>query len=150
MRRFSVFALLAVACGGGPLDPPEVRDLERARERWETRQPTEYTFEGRIVCFCDPATAVWTEIRVRNDTVVATTPIGMLPGGLQPAGPGAWRTVPELFHVIETSAKSQFTRDVVAVYDEQLGYPRSIDVRCHANILDCGTSYEARNLRVIR
>ena len=142
--------MLAIACRGGPLDPPEVRDLERARERWEARHATEYTFESRIVCFCDPTTAVWTEVRVRNDSVVAATPLQPLPGGLEPGELALWRTVPGLFQAVEAHGKSQFTRDVIAVYDDQLGYPLSIDVRCHSNVLDCGVSYEARNLRVIR
>ena len=31
-------------------------------------------------------------------------------------------------------------------YDPDLGYPKRVNLQCHPNILDCGLSYELRNL----
>jgi len=144
-------AALTLACAGdSPLAPGERRALDRAKALWESRRPAEYTYEGRVSCFCDPSLSIWTEVRVRGDSVIAATPLQLVPGSGTPAGPSAWRTVPGLFRAIESAASSDYTRDVVTVYDDELGYPRSIDVRCHENIADCGVTYEARNLRAVR
>jgi len=152
MRSLGLLLLVALsACSlGGPLEPDERRDLDRARARWEARALKEYTFETRTFCFCDPAISIWTEVHVRNDTVTSATPLSALPATYTAAPLVAWHTVPKLFDVVESSASSNFTRDIVATYDDELGYPRMIDVRCHDNIADCGVTYEARNLRPIR
>jgi hypothetical protein len=155
MKQFR-FALLALAVltagacrGSGPLEPTERRALDSARERWEARRPTEYTYEGRVFCFCDPAISVWTVIRVRGETVVSATPLLVTPSNGTPVAASAWRTVTGLFEVIQNASSAEYTRDVVATFDDQFGYPTSINVRCHENIADCGAVYEARNLRAV-
>lgn len=156
MRCLGAVRLLVLvalsACGGssGPLDPGERHDITQARARWDSRRPAEYTYESRFICFCHPATAAWTELHVRGDTVIATRPIDSLPAGVSAARPEAWHTVAGLFSYIELAAKSDVTRDVVATFDGELGYPRSIEVSCTPNVTDCGTTILARNLRVIR
>lgn len=148
--RILLLAVLGACSLDSPLGPGERRDLDHARERWQSKAIREYTFETRTFCFCDPAISVWTEVRVRNDSVVAAVPLAALPETYTVASLAAWRTVSGLFSVIESSASSNFTRSVTATYDDEFGYPRLIDVRCHDNILDCGVTYEARNLRRIR
>jgi hypothetical protein len=140
------------ACGGssGPLDPGEQREISRARTRWESRHPAEYTYESRFICFCDPATAVWTEVHVRGDSVIAVRAVDSLPSGASATFPYQWLTVARLFSYIESAARDDVTRDVVATFDGELGYPRSIEVRCVPEVLDCGITILARNLRVIR
>lgn len=156
MRRPRVLCVLILialsACGGstGPLDPGEQREISRARARWDSRHPAEYTYESRYICFCDPAIAVWTEVHVRGDSVIAARAVDPLPAGSSAASLRAWKTVPELFSEIELFAHSDFTRDVVATFDGELGYPRSIEVHCAPDLLDCGATILARNLRVIR
>jgi hypothetical protein len=150
MRSVRLFLLVALsACSlSGPLAPDDRRDLDRARDRWASKALKEYTFETRIFCFCEPAISAWTEVRVRNDTVIAATPLAALP--FTPAAITAWRTVPELFQAIELSAASNFTRNLHVTFDDEYGYPRLIDQQCHNNITDCGVTYEARNLKPIR
>lgn len=152
MKSLRLFLLLALAACSldGPLAPDERRELDHARGRWESKGLKEYTFETRTFCFCEPAISIWTEVRVRNDSVVSATALSALPAGFTPATLQAWHTVPQLFDVVASSATSNFTRDISVTYDDELGYPRLIDVRCHENIADCGVTYEARNLRTIR
>lgn len=152
MRSLRLLLLIALsACSlDGPLAPDQRRDLDRARDRWASKALEEYTFETRTFCFCDPAVSAWTEVRVRNDTVIAATPLTALPAGITAAPFIAWRTVPGLFQAIELSAASNFTRKLNVTFDEEFGYPRLIDQQCQENIADCGVTYEARNLRPIR
>ena len=148
--RLLLLVFLSACSLDGPLAPDERRDLDRARDRWDARGLKEYTFESRTFCFCDPAISVWTEVHVRNDTVTSATPLSALPASYTPAPIVAWHTVSKLFDIVESSASSNFTREIIVTYDDELGYPRMIDVRCHDNIADCGVTYEARNLRPIR
>ena len=152
MRLVRLCLLVALsACSlAGPLAPDQRRDLDRARDRWESKALKEYTFETRTFCFCDPAVSLWTEVHVRNDTVIAATPVASLPASFTQAPLIAWRTVPGLFQAIELSAASSFTRKLNVTFDDEYGYPRLIDQECQDNIADCGVTYEARNLRPIR
>ena len=77
--RLVLLVLLGACSLDGPLAPGEQRDLDRARARWESKALKEYTFETRTFCFCDPAISVWTEVRVRNDSVITATPLVALP-----------------------------------------------------------------------
>jgi hypothetical protein len=148
--RLLLLAVLSACSLDGPLAPDERRDLDRARDRWVAKGLKEYTFETRTFCFCDPAISSWTEVHVRNDTVVSAISLNALPAGITAAPLVAWRSVSGLFDVIVSSASSSFARDIKVTYDDELGYPRLIDVRCQDNIADCGVTYEARNLRAIR
>jgi hypothetical protein len=152
MKVFRLFLLISLsACSlSGPLAADGRRELDNARERWQSRSLKEYTFETRTFCFCDPVISIWTEVRVRNDSIVSATPLTALPQGSTAASTAAFRTVPQLFDVVTASASSSFARTVTATYDDEFGYPRVIDVRCQENVLDCGVTYEARNLRAIR
>jgi hypothetical protein len=150
LSRILLLVVLGACSLDGPLAPDERHDLDRARDRWEAKDIKEYTFETRTFCFCDPAILAWTEVHVRNDTVVSAISLNTLPAHVSPAPITAWRSVSGLFDVIESSASSNFTRDIKVTYDDELGYPRVIDVRCQENIADCGVTYEARNLRAIR
>jgi hypothetical protein len=148
--RLLLLGVLSACSLNGPLAPDERHDLDRARDRWASKALKEYTFETRVFCFCEPAISIWTEVHVVNDSVTSATPLAALPASYTAAPISAWRTVSKLFGVVESSASSNFTRDIAVTYDDEFGYPRMIDVRCHDNITDCGVTYEARNLRPIR
>lgn len=143
-----MFGLMSCA-GDGPLSPGERRDLNRARDTWNAHRPSEYIYEFRETCFCTPQLTVWNEVRVRGDSVVSVTRIDPLPAGFTEASLPAnnWPTVPWLFNLIDATGRADGVADVSATYDPDFGYPRTIDVRCPAGYLDCGASYQARNLR---
>ena len=151
MRRVLLALLFTlVACGDGPLDPGERREIERARALWEQKRPASYTFEARISCFCDPAIAVWTELLVNGDQVMSVRPLQPLPSGLSGSKPEQWHTVNALFTLIEQAGAASFTKDVSASYDPTYGFPTRIQITCVDNVTDCGSTYEARNLQLPR
>lgn len=146
-----LLTIALASCSSGPLDPGERRDLDRARDKWNAHAPPEYTFEFRQSCFCQIELGFWNEVHVRNDSVVSVTPLQpMPPGTTSSLPPSAWPTVPRLFDIIEGSVHSDATADVDATYDPDFGYPRTIEVRCPGDYLDCGAVYTARNLRIVQ
>src|SRR4051812_1893828 len=103
LRLVAFLALAAAsgACGSdGPLAPGEQRELERAKNLWSSRGLTSYVYETRTLCFCPPAISVWTQVTVRNDTVISAVALTQLPSaGQLPLT--AWPTVTRLFEVVE-------------------------------------------------
>jgi len=155
MRARAAIALLLLAFGGScrstsPSEPAVLGELQRARERWQALAPREYTFESRWIAFVDPALNVWTELHVRDDSVVGARSLQPLPVGLNPVPLDLWPTVPGLFSKIEAFIGGSSTEEVVATFDSTFGYPLSIDQRCHPGLLDCGITILSRNLKVIR
>ena len=155
MRARAAITLLLLVAGScrstGPVDPAVRRDLDQARERWQTLAPREYTFESRqIYFFGPPAMYLWTEVHVRNDSVVGARPLDVVPIGFEPAPLDTWPTVPRLFSNIEALLRDGSTQEVVTTFDSTFGYPLSIEQRCRPGMLDCGITIFSRNLKVIR
>jgi Family of unknown function (DUF6174) len=155
MRSRAALATLLLVVGGScrstsPVEPAVRRDLHQARERRQALAPREYTFESRKIAFVDPATFTWTELHVRDDSIVGTRALEPLPVGLNAAPPGTWHTVPRLFSDIEAFASGSSTQEVVATFDSTFGYPLSIEMRCRPDVTDCGVTILSRNLKVIR
>ena len=154
MRRVVQASLLLLTIGlagcsaSGPLDPGERRALDRARDRWNAHRPAEYTFEVRESCFCGVEANTWIEVHVRGDSVLAVTSLEALPPGAS-LTPSAWPTVERLFGIVEGSSHSESIEDVEVTYDSDYGYPRTIDLTCPKDYLDCGALYMARNLRPV-
>jgi hypothetical protein len=144
-------AVLVNSCvASGPLDPDERDELARARRRWAAKGITEYKFETRAICFCDPAVLSWTEVHVRNDSVVAVRIVEPYPGATAPTALQSFPTVTRLFDSIESASANDYIKTLSAEYDAEYGYPRRIDMGCEENTADCGVTYLSRNLRPVR
>ena len=148
-RRLLYLGLALIACSGdGPFGPTDRQQLNRARDLWNARRPADYRYEFRQTCFCDPQLLRWNEVLVRGDTVRSVMPLESAPAVAGAPRPlTLWPTVPGLFAVIERAAVEDYTKLVIATYDPDLGYPKTIDVVCRDNVADCGVTFEARNLR---
>jgi hypothetical protein len=132
-------------CGSGPFSAGDERALAEAQARWAAAGLVDYRVEVRTICFCVSALPVFTALDVRDGVVITAVP---LESGHDDNIPlTAWPTVAEAFDVIERAAQNDAVYTEVEVeYDAEMGYPRSVDLTCRPDILDCGLTYELRNL----
>jgi hypothetical protein len=112
-----------IACGSGPLGTGDKLALAEAEERWSAAGISDYRVEVRVSCFCIHAFPGFTALEVRDGQVVAARAVDPDPD-VEDIPLDVWPTVPAAFETIE----------------------RAADLECHPNILDCGLSYELRNL----
>lgn len=147
-RRVYGFVMLCAvtACGSGPLGTGDKLALAEAEERWSAAGISDYRVEVRVGCFCIHALPGFTELEVRDGQVVAAQAVDPDPD-VEGIPLDLWPTVPAAFETIERAADNgDVYSSVETEYDPDLGYPRRVNLQCHPNILDCGLSYELRNL----
>ncbi len=147
-----VAALVLIAGCSAGLHPTGTKEFDRAafrqaRAKWDNAGITSYAVESRYMCFCPAHLNVWTRLTVRRDRVVAADPVAPLPPGISPDLLG-WRTVPEIFEWIESAASSSddMVSKVTVTYDEALGYPRDITIRCVSTVADCDRDFHLQSL----
>jgi hypothetical protein len=149
MHALRLLALVSVVWLGGcsgelPLTPDD--EWTQARARWDTRGPTNYTFEVRSLCYCIANVNFWHRVEVRGGRVVAVTPVDSVP--FPPVMPlTIWPTVPELFERARRTREVTFIERQEVEYDPTVGYPRRISVACGRQIADCDSETTVRNLR---
>jgi hypothetical protein len=102
-------------------------------------------FEVRLSCFCQAALPVFSRLDVRAGQVVAAEPLSPMPGA-EDIPLDAWPTVPDVFDIIESASHQSDYTEIGAQYDPTLGYPNRLELRCKADVLDCGATYELRNV----
>ena len=135
-----------VSCSD-PFDSGEEKELEQAQARWADAGPFDYQVEVRLSCFCQAALPVFSRLEVRAGQVVAATPLAPTPGDVIPLD--AWPTVPEVFESIESASRQSVYTEIEAQYEPSLGYPTRLELRCKADVLDCGGTYELQNITPI-
>jgi hypothetical protein len=135
-----------VSCSD-PFDSGEEKELEQARARWANAGLLDYQVEVRLSCFCQAALPVFSRLEVRAGQVVAAAPLAPTPADDIPLD--AWPTVPELFESIESASRQSVYTEIEAQYDSTLGYPTRLELRCKADVLDCGATYELQALTPI-
>jgi len=153
MRILSIAGAIVwiAGCSAG-LHPTGTKEFDRAafrqaRAKWENAGITSYAVESRYVCFCPAHLNFWTRLTVRRDKVVAADPVAPLPPEISSDLRG-WRTVPEIFEWIESAASSSddTVSKVTVTYDETLGYPRDITIRCVPTVADCDRDFHLQAL----
>jgi hypothetical protein len=138
----ALFPVLALTACLGVLDPGESRQLREAEERWEAAGIDDYTFEMRTSCFCPPEIYEWAVVEVRDGVVVGAKTLDGEP--LASWGLTSRKTVEQLFDVAHGG--EDWIEDIDFQFDEELGYPRRIELISSRNVADAGAVYEARNL----
>ena len=124
----------------GPTDhDDELRDLVRARARWNVNGVTDYDVIARALCFCAFG---GTDVRViiRNGGVVSATILatGQMMGGAEAV---QYRSVEQLFDVIENAIDRDAYR-IDATYDLHYGYPSHFFIDYSRNAADEEFGYE--------
>ncbi|RYB93409.1 hypothetical protein EUA93_02950 [Nocardioides oleivorans] len=141
MKRLSLVVLLAAVVGAGaapayavtdpqPVQPfvPGMNDdpaLDRAWQRWQSKDIDDYVITVRLSCFCQVSEPVRTV--VRDDAIVRVTQ------GERRVAPRRGWSVDEVFTMIR---ESQGTADAVDVDYTRRGVPTTITVDRIANATD--------------
>lgn len=134
--------LLPFACSPAP-DASAPDAPAEAQRRWEAAALLDYRFDFQQNCFCVPEQVQPVTIEVRGGRV--TRVISRATGQDITGAEGLhWRTVPDLFLVIE-GARRDGMEPLAVRYDPELGYPTSIEAGSLA--ADAGAVYSASNLR---
>jgi hypothetical protein len=130
----------------GPSDnDDELRDLVRARARWNVQGVTDYDVVARALCFCGLG---GTDVRVvvRNRQVISATVVAtgeVLTGSFATH----YRPVEQLFDVIEDAADRDAHR-IDATYDQVYGYPTHFFIDYSVNAEDEEFGYEIVHFEV--
>ena len=133
---------LPLACSPAP-DGTSPGAPAEAERRWEAAALQDYRFDFQQQCFCVPEQAQPVTIEVRGGRV--TRVVSRTTGQDITGAEGLyWRTVPELFRVIEGARRDGVTPLEVR-YDPELGYPTSIEAGSLA--ADAGAVYTVSNLQ---
>jgi hypothetical protein len=143
---WALFASTTVLCGcSDAFDSGEERELAQAESRWDGAGLLDYQVEARLGCFCQAALPVFTRLEVRAGQVVVAEPLA--PSPVSDDIPlEAWPTVPDVFDLIEGASRQSVYTEIEVEYDPTLGYPSRLNLRCKANVTDCGATYELQNL----
>lgn len=112
---------------------PDLRDeLEANRNRWQSVGFTNYTYRVDRACFCGFGGLA--EIEVRNGVIVAVTQVND-GAAVEPEFLEFYDTVEDLFDLIE-AAIAREPQVLNVEYDDQLGYPTSIELDYAFNVAD--------------
>jgi hypothetical protein len=147
--RGVLLALVCVTAGcTRPLSPTEVRSLADAERQWAARSFRDYTFDLRRRCFCPVEFNQWARVEVVAGSV---TRVILLEGGELPSAPlSLFPTIEQIFESIRTAAANDSVKDVVAEFDDALGFPSLVNVTSKPNVADGDFAYYLRNAGPIR
>jgi hypothetical protein len=121
-------ALVVSACHDSTTNPEDtLRDLARARARWEARGPDSYAVTQSRVCFC-PSPFQWTVVVVGGEPSFVTSVIDVGssedPRAMDAQALESSLSVEQAFDWIEDRVRTADRLDVS--FDEQLGFPTHI------------------------
>jgi hypothetical protein len=128
---------------------------EKALENWQAEKVSDYEFQFNKGCFCPSIGTVLIEVRADTVYQVLTTDtretlfVQLNDQTQVPAleyMPDYFKTISELFDVIR-DARSQKANKIVADYDSELGYPKSIDIDYVKDAVDDEVAYLVSNYK---
>lgn len=148
-RTCVALALLVAGCADvdGPLSRRELRDLTRARTRWNSSPVrSAYSYDLRVLCFCPPEINSWNTITVIDGLIV-----GVVTEQGVPVPRERWNqfsTVDRLFALLDRQ-EDEYLEDITVMFDPQYGHPVELSFLYGPNIADAGATYSTRNLRAV-
>lgn len=136
--KIGILLLLVVGCkdsGDQPL-PPSPYDT------WRSHNLHSYAIDQVRDCFCPDAGQAM-RIRVRSDTIASVV---RLSDGSLVTLPASkfYLTVDSLFAIIRSGTADS----LVVSYDEEYGYPKTLDINPQLHPVDGGVLYTTSNLQV--
>jgi len=136
--RVGILLVLVVGCkdsGDQPL-PPNPYDT------WRSYNLHSYTIDQVRDCFC-PEAGQAMRIRVRSDTIASV--VRLSDGSLVTLPESKfYLTVDSLFAIIRSGTADS----LVVSYDEEYGYPKTLDINPQLHPVDGGVLYTTSNLQV--
>lgn len=108
------------------------QDLDANQAKWANANLTSYTYAYELLCFCPPEGTI--VVNVQNSVVVSAffSPSGVV---LSPGRLAQQRTIDEFFGFIQTGLDESYEKMDV-VYNDQYGFPESLDVDVSTAIAD--------------
>ena len=118
------------------------RELEQARERWESREPSSYSFDyfycGGMCGFCP------VHVTVEDGAVVQA---GISDDGCSGGPVEGAPTIEDVFETADQNRPGLFDRTSSVTYDSQWGFPATITFTCPSDISDCGGGWSVSHFR---
>lgn len=125
---------------------PQPLDFVVAMQKWESRGPSDYSFDYALTCFCGMLT--WPiRVEVRGGEVVRATRAGT-EDELSEEELAQLPTIDELFAMI-AEAIEQDAAVIDATYDDELGYPVSVFIDWIKNAVDDEVSFTVTNVTAL-
>jgi hypothetical protein len=119
------------------------RELDHARELWESREPSSYAFDyfhcGGMCAYCP------VHVTVTSGVVVDAVRTGeACDGGEVDDAP----TIDDLLDLAGQHGPAPF-RDASTSYDAEWGFPLVVQERCPPGTMDCGSSWSVSHFEVL-
>ena len=143
LGRAAALALTVViaACG----DPVGVDSFEEARQRWNERAVTHYSYVLRPLCFCISTGPF--RVTVRDDEIVSVVDDGT--GEPVTGDPLVLvRTIDQLFVLLD-EAWAEDAHVVQAEYDPTYGFPTELWIDYNENVADEELGYQVSEFAVL-
>ncbi len=128
-------SFLLAACSDSERTPVEAVTENRAL--WESTRPEVYAFTYQRSCFCGLPAGLGLRITVHGDSVTKVEVVSGGAGGASaPEAQLEWgRTIDQVFdHLAAIAAADPARFD--ATWDRDLGFPRTVFVDRHPNVID--------------
>ena len=134
------------ACDDSVVGPGDILEFTRARELWDARSFSDYTYEIKTSCFCPPEMIQWARVTVQNGTVTAVEQVDPDPN-FPITTLTMWQPIDSLFTRLERAmAGDSYLASIKVEYDAQLGFPTLMEFRAPSNVADGDATVNARNV----
>jgi hypothetical protein len=151
-----LIALSLTACQGNSTLPnkpddntpvsPLQHQLDKYQARWQQQNIQNYTYTFQRGCFCPREYTRPVKLKINNQHV-AQAEFADTGEPLPPNVQGNKQTVTDLFRLIQSAIDKNAFR-IIAKYDEQYGYPISINIDYDERIADEEVYVSATGLKV--
>ena len=120
--------------------------LTENRRKWSSKAVKNYHYDFQRICFCVPAYTKPVKITVR-DGVAAQIAHAETGEAVDKARFEIYYTVDQLFDYIQAAIDKK-AYSINAVYDEEMGYPTSVEIDFIKNAIDDEMRFKTGNLVV--
>ena len=150
-----LLVVLLISCDNKGVSNKEIKKLDNAIEKWESKKTPDYSYEFERGCFCPFFGKV--EIVVFSDTVFAVkspetgedatieTENGQVK--LLDVYPDFFPTMDELFETLKEAALN--ADDMEGNYDAEIGYPIQVSIDYYKDAIDDEVTYKTGNFQVL-
>ena len=145
MHRMVLALLLASVACESPSSSARARVEADARDQWNERGFSNYSFEMRQSCFCAVETTQWARIEVVDGAVRRVVLVASGADVSEELFP-VFPTIESLFDQLEAEQPTWIER-IEAEYDTELGFPTLVKIVSKPEVADADATYYLRNVR---
>ena len=133
-----LFIAALLACS----PPRDQADLDEARELWGQNEPTHYRYVQDEWAFSDSVGPVRIEVLDREIVSAVIVETG------EPAPAERELTIEDLFDMVQDELDNE-PDDIEVAYDDELGFPASVDVDPIENAMDDEHGFSAEQFEIL-